>query len=202
MKLFSLIISLFLTAQVFAISSEVVLDNKEIDLGELDQPENSLVVLDFNLLRNSQSPQKIKLTFKFKYLKESCVEHELQYTDVPALEQMVCNPINCSEEESECLGNHYQCDSVVAESYQIPKRVCVKKGLIQKEKVSFIKLNFKNAIVLSDDASEKFNIKLRQLNIKKKSLKFGGSVVDSASKYKISNSLLGFGKTIKFKAER
>ncbi|MBT6324682.1 MAG: hypothetical protein HOJ35_01835 [Bdellovibrionales bacterium] len=202
MKLFSLIISLLLTVQVFATANEVVLDNKEIDLGVLDQPENSLVVLDFNLLRSSQSPSKVKLTFKFKYLKESCVEHKLQYTNVPALEQMVCKPINCDQEKSECLDVNYECNTVVAEAYEIPKRVCVKKGLIQKEKVSFVKLNFKKAVVLADGATEKFNVKLRQLSIKKKSLKFGGSVVESASKYKISNSLLGFGKTIKFKAER
>lgn len=170
------------------IASEVILTEKEIDLGLLSNEDNSQISKIITLKRNSESPKVVSLKYKLNYLIEECVDFEVKVEEIPETSSVVCEKTN---------GDAFACDTKVFSGLYNAKTVCAKKGLVQKVQENEVKVSFKKAVVLAPEASETFQVQLNQANIKSSKVEAIGQVIQSHSLYKVKT---GFGGSINFKA--
>lgn len=173
-----------------ASANEILLDNKEIDLGNISDSETNVAVeKTFSFTRNAETPKKITLKYAMNFVKEECTEYEVKLEEIPEFKKTVCEPSN---------GGSFLCEEKIYSGLYNAKTECVGNGLTRSVAKAEIVLNFSQAVKLAPDASEKVSVTFTQKGMKEDKAEAVGRVDQSHSLYKVKKS--AFGKQIKFKA--
>ena len=162
---------------------------KKFDLGNITTSDNTRVDKTFKFKRNDKSPNVVKLTYSYNYLKKECVDYDLVYKTIKGIDLNVC-------ESGEKKGS-FDCKPKKFESFEVPKRVCVKKGYTLQTKTRTLRLVFLRSIELAPNADEVFQLSISQPKMASKKIKLSAKVIESDSLYKVNNI---FNKVIEFKA--
>ena len=183
-----LLILIFFSFNLFA-SEITVLDKKVIDYGALNQVKNNAANEVIRFKRTEKTPKYVTLKYKVNYLKKECVEAKIKYKNIAEKKLKRC----------EANGDKtFTCEDVTFESFEIPKRVCLKKGYALKTTSKKILLSFRTAIKLAKGADEVIEINLKQKAMDSKSVKPSGKVIESDALYKVRN---WFNKYLVFRAK-
>lgn len=171
-------------------ANEILLDNKEIDLGNISDSETNMAVdKSFSFTRNADTPKKVTLKYSMNFVKEECTEYEVKVEEIPEFKKTVCEASN---------GGSFLCEEKIFSGLYNAKSECVGNGLTRSTTKGEIVLNFSKAVKLAPDASEKVSVSFMQKGMKEQEAETAGRVEQSHSLYKVKKS--AFGKQIIFKA--
>lgn len=185
----SLVIAL-LALPMIAFGQEIMLDKKTVDAGALNQETNAAANELLMIKRTAKTPKKVTLKFTLNSMEKKCVEYVTKQEDIPEFTQIVCE---------KALAGQHDCTEKIYSGLYNAKTSCVKDGLTRKTSAKEITLDFRRAVKLAPNASETFQINLKQKNMMSDDVATAGKAVDTASLYEIKQS--AFGGTLKFKAK-
>lgn len=188
-KLITMSIVSLLSVSVFA--NEIMLDNKEIDLGNISDSESNVAVLkEFNFKRTADTPKKVTLKYEMNFLKDDCTEYEVKTEEIPEFKKTVCEVSN---------GGTFLCEEKIFSGLFNAKTECVAQGQVRETAKGEVTLNFSKAVKLAPSASETVGVNLTQKSMKEDNANAVGRMIESHSLYEVKNSRFG-GPQIKFKA--
>ena len=194
LKLFIISLGVLLSVSTFSNeASEILLREKEVDLGKVMGKEVTLVDKEIKLIRDDKSPNMVTFKLDYNRLQKSCVEYEIKSKTKKEITVNSCEAVSSGTSKE-----LFECERKTFDSFDILRRVCSKKGQILKRVTKKIKVVFLRSVVLAPGAKEVFSIKINQKKISSGSLKLEGKVESSASLYKVNNL---FNSLIEFKAK-
>jgi len=189
MKKISIFVASLMCLQL-AHANQILLDQKEIDLGNLSNIEtNTSVDKIVSFKRTDATPKKVKLKFAFNSLQKDCVDFEVKVEEIPESKKIVCEASN---------GGSFVCEEKIFSGLYNAKTVCASEGLTRVENQNEITLNFAKAVKLAPEASEVVSISIQQSDMNSDKTEIKGQVDQSHSLNKVKNS--PFGNLIIFKA--
>jgi hypothetical protein len=188
-KTLMMVATLLIAQTVYAQSAEVMLNSKKINYGALAQEKNAKANELIVVKRTAKTPKKVVLTFSINFMEKKCVAYEVKVVDVPAFSQTVCE--SALDGTHECLEKEYT-------GLYSAKTVCAKDGLVRATETNEVTLDFRKAVKLTENASETFQVSLKQGTISKEDVSARAKALDTASQYKVKTSR---GNTLKFRAK-
>ena len=191
-----LFVSLGILASLNGFSSEkleVLLRDKEVELGKIMGDEVTLVDREVILVRDDQSPDLVTLNIDYHKLQNSCVEYEIKSKSVDQISVNRCDAVNTGSSKE-----LYNCEKKSFDGFEVLKRVCSKKGQILKKVSKKIRVVFMRSVKLAPGAKEIFSLQLNQKKITSGGVKIEAKVENSSSLYKVNNL---FDSIIEYKAK-
>ncbi|MBI2520868.1 MAG: hypothetical protein HYV97_10640 [Bdellovibrio sp.] len=169
-------------------SSVIDLVGKEAHVGTISNSEYAKASQTFVFKRTAKTAEKVTVNYELLFVRNECVEADVEVTAVPELKRTVCTPN---------LDLGHACSEVVFEGYQTAKRVCKKQGLVLDRAKKSLVLNFKKAVKLTPTGDETFEVNVAQTSMQetKAVLRARALETDSVYKTKVGRD------EIKFKAE-
>jgi len=194
LKLFIISLGVLLSVSSFSNeASEILLREKEVDLGKVMGKEVTLVDKEIKLVRDDKSPNMVTFKLDFNRLQKSCVEYEIKSKTKKAITVNSCEAVSSGSSKE-----LFECENKTFDSFEILRRVCSKKGQVLKKVSKKIKVVFLRSVALAPGAKEVFSLKINQKKISSGALKLEAKVESSASLYKVNNL---FNSLIEFKAK-
>jgi hypothetical protein len=188
-KILMMIAALLLVQSVNAQSTEVMLNSKKINYGALAQETNKKANELIVVKRTATTPKKVVLTYSVNYMEKKCVRYEVKVTELPNFTQTVCE--SALDGTHECLEKEYT-------GLYSAKTICSKNGLVRATGTNNLTLDFRKAVKLTENATETFQVNLKQGSISKDNTTAQGKALDTASQYKVKTSRRN---TLKFRAK-
>lgn len=177
-----------LLASFSAQSSDVTLDSNKVNYGALSQDTNAVANELIVIKRTTATPKKVVLKYSVNYMEKKCTSYDVKVEEIKDFSQVVC--------ESVLDGSHV-CQSTEYTGLYNAKTLCVQQGLVRSTSNKEIVLDFRKSVKLAADASETFQVNLRQASIKNSDIESKGKALATTSLYDVKFS---FGK-LKFKAK-
>lgn len=169
-------------------ASEVTLDSNKINYGPLSQDTNSVANELIVIKRTAASPKKVVLKYSVNFMEKKCTSYAVKVEEIKDFSQVVCDSV---------LDGSHVCQSTEYTGLYNAKTECVQQGLVRATSNKEVMLDFRKAVKLARNASETFQVNLRQASIKNNEVESKGKALDTTSLYNVKFS---FGK-LKFKAK-
>jgi hypothetical protein len=189
-KILMMVATLLLAQSVYAQSAEVMLNSKKVNYGALSQETNAKANELIVVKRTAATPKKVTLTYSVNFMEKKCVRYEVKVTEVPEFSQTVCE--SALDGTHECVERDYT-------GLYSAKTVCTREGLTRATSTKEVTLDFKKSVRLTENASETFQVNLKQGSILKADTAAQGKALNTASQYSVNVSR--FNGSLKFKAK-
>jgi hypothetical protein len=184
--------NLFMTVALFASitaqSSDVTLDSNKFNYGALTQETNAAANELIVIKRTAATPKKVVLSYSVNFMEKKCTSYDVKVEEIKEFSQVVCEYV---------LDGSHVCQSTEYTGLYNAKTVCVQEGLVRSTSKKEITLDFRRSVKLAPNASETFQVNLRQASITNSRVESKGKALVTASLY---NVIFSFGK-LKFKAK-
>ena len=154
----------------YSMAREIRLDADKIDLGELLQSDHETAKESIIVIRDSNTPKVVNLSFSFVYKDRVCSEYKQEEIKIPGYQ--VC----AGEDGSDC---HWVPDRYEYRDY------CVNYETLDESDTQKIKLRFRKAAKLKDGETEIFEIVFLQKKNSSKSIEISGKALKASHPYQI-----------------
>jgi hypothetical protein len=189
MKKMILCLALIFSHGVFAQQAELLLNSPSVNYGPLAQgtnsPANELIVVR----RTANTPKKVNLTFTVNHMVPKCTTYDVRRVELQNFSQFVCEPI---------LNGSHDCVQKEYTGFYNAQTVCVQQGLVRTTSFKSVTLDFGRAVRLTPNATETFQVNIKQTSMAANHSVFLGRALNSASVYRATT---WWGTTIKFVAK-
>lgn len=167
---------------------EVVLNQAELEIGELAQEHGEKAGEVITFIRTHQTPERVEISLNFNTRRLVCTESDVQCTHHPA-RYISCGSIDNRYGNQDCGG--------WSEPTTTCDTVCVSHDYIYSEKQKKYHFKFKDVLDLSPGEQEVYEVEFQQKSFSWGTMKESAKIIESKGDYSIRDWIFRNGATIK-----